>query len=285
MNDEKKKSGRLLKVAIIAITSLSFLVTLILFLMRGRPDTAGPPPPMQPPATVEHRPTTAGLPPPMKLPPAITPTRIFSGPGQYPPKDFRAYGILVFPHRPTAASRARHLMICDAYVAALPHFTELPDVPSKDQMVTVWPIENDEVAKELDLHTPRRDVCQLAVDHYGLVLARAAIKDAIKAQQHELGRIRGDPVDFGNLRRGPFLLGWAPGSQKGAPDALVLVLDLTRIDVPGHAEAVFERWIREIEQNPLIWTNGWDVFTVRLRIRLWADDIGERVVGWFINND
>jgi hypothetical protein len=220
----------------------------------------------------------------MKSKPPLIPTRIFVGSGQYPPEKFRAYGILAFPQRATDATRGRHLMICQAYVAALPHFTELPGISLKAQMVTVWPIENDELATSIDRYTERNQVCESAVDHYGLVLAREAINDAIRAEEYDSGLTRGDPVDFSHLRRGPFLLGWAPGVRKGASDALVLVLDLTRVNEPEHAEAILERWTKEIVINPSVWSNGWDVKTVKLRIRLWADDMGERLFAWFIND-
>jgi hypothetical protein len=210
----------------------------------------------------------------------ITPTRIFSGPGQYPPNEFPAYGILAFPQHATPASRDRHLMICEQYVAAFPHATELPGTPKSKQMVTVWPIDNDKVAIKLDRYTSRENICSIAVDRYGLALASAAIGDAFRSQRHRL--LRGDPVDVHSRGRGPFLLAWAPGSQKGASDAVVLVLDLTRVNMPRHAEAIFERWRREIEQDPSLWSNGWDITSVKLRLRLWADDMGGRTLTWFI---
>ncbi len=212
---------------------------------------------------------------------SATPSRKFTGPGQYPPENFLAYGILAFPQRATPDSRQRHLMICDAYVSALPHSTELKGIPLSEQMVTVWPIENDELAARIDIYTPRNEVCEIAVDHYGLVVAKSALNDVANVEAIEKELIRGDSIDFKNLTQGPYLLAWAPGNKKGDSDALVLVVDLTRVNLPQHAEAIFSRWIREIEKNPSLWSNGWDIPAVRLRLRLWADDIGDSVVGGF----
>jgi len=214
----------------------------------------------------------------------VTPSRKFTGPGQYPPENFLAYGILAFPQRATPDSRQRHLMICDAYVSALPHSTELKGVPFSEQMVTVWPIENDELATRIDMYTPRNEVCEIAVDHYGLVVAKSALNDVANAKAVEKDLIRGDSLDFTDLTQGPYLLGWAPGNKKGDSDALVLVVDLTRVNLPEHAKAIFLRWIREIEQDPSLWSNGWDIPALRLRLRLWADDIGDSVVAGIIND-
>lgn len=214
----------------------------------------------------------------------VTPSRKFTGPGQYPPENFLAYGILAFPQRVTPDSRQRHLMICEAYVSALPHSTELKGVPLSEQMVTTWPIENDELATRIDMNTPRKEVCELAVDHYGLVIAKSALNDAEKAEAGDKELIRGDTLDFENLKQGPYLLAWAPGYKKGDSDALVLVLDLSRVNLPQHAKAIFIRWIREIEQDPGLWSNGWDIPAVQLKLRLWADDLGNSIVGWVIND-
>jgi hypothetical protein len=52
-------------------------------------------------------------------------SRLFAGPDQYPPEEFAAYGILAFRSRASSQDRARHLMICEAYAATLPHADEL----------------------------------------------------------------------------------------------------------------------------------------------------------------
>lgn len=214
----------------------------------------------------------------------VTPSRMFISAGQYPPDSFRAYGILAFPQRASPDTKKRHLMICNAYVSALPHSTELKGVPLSSQMVTVWPIENTELATKVDLNTTRGNVCEVAVDHYGLVVAKSALNDAAKAATVEHDLVRGDTLDFNNLKQGPYLLAWAPGSKKGDPDALVLVIDLTRVNLPEHATNIFSRWIKEIEQDPTLWSNGWDIPALRLKLKLWADDLGDSLIGDIIND-
>ena len=214
----------------------------------------------------------------------VTPSRMFIGTHQFPPENFLAYGILAFPQRATPESRQRHLMICNAYISALPHFTELKGVPLSRQMVTVWPVENNTLATKIDIDTPRNKVCEIAVDHYGLVLAKSALNDAANAETMEKGLVRGDSLNFNNLEQGPYLLAWAPGNKKGDTDALVLVVDLTRVNLPEHAKDIFSRWAREIQQDPSLWSNGWNIPVLRLRLKLWADDMGDSLVGWIIND-
>lgn len=213
----------------------------------------------------------------------VIPSRMFVGPNQYPPETFAAYGILAFPQRATPSSRERHLMICHAYTAALPHFTDLKEVPLNHQMVTVWPIEDESHATIIDLDTKRADVCEPAVDYYGLVAAKRALRSAKLAQNANAERIVGDSIDFNDLTKGPYLLAWAPGESIKDPDALVLVVDLSLVSLPEHAEEVFSRWVRQIEQDPSLWQDGWDESALILKIRMWTDEMGVLVPGWLFN--
>jgi hypothetical protein len=122
-------------------------------------------------------------------------------------------------------------MFCNAYVAILPHAAEL-DVPRSKQMVTVWPLVSDDYSDPLNRFRSYVDnVCQIAVDNYGLVIAQQALKDA---------ELTGKKLD----RTGPFLLAWSPSSDKGKQDALVLVSDLSDITTYEQAQGRFLAWSR-----------------------------------------
>lgn len=109
---------------------------------------------------------------------SVTASRIFAGPNQYPPKDFAAYGILAFRARPSSYNHDRYMMICEAYATALPHASELA-LPRAKQMVTVWPLTTDDNSTRINqLADHVRDICQIAVDNYGLVISQQALKDA-----------------------------------------------------------------------------------------------------------
>ncbi|MER9546788.1 hypothetical protein NKI72_33110 [Mesorhizobium sp. M0437] len=43
-------------------------------------------------------------------------SRMFSGPGEYPPENFGAYGILAFPAKASEFDKDRHLKVCQAYL-------------------------------------------------------------------------------------------------------------------------------------------------------------------------
>lgn len=196
-------------------------------------------------------------------PPVVTASRIFSGPNKYPPMEFAAYGILAFRSRPSPYDRDRHLMFCHAYLAILPHASELA-VPRSQQMVTVWPLNSDEASEGLNRRgSDVKGACPVAVDDYGLVIAQQALKEAELA-----GRV----VSSG----GPYLLAWSPAASKGKEDALVLVSDLSDITTYEQAKERFLAWSRDIESDPSLWTGGWNLERVRVHIRSWVDKYGEK---------
>lgn len=186
-------------------------------------------------------------------------SRLFSGPSLFPPTDFAAYGIVAFGTRASSFNRDRHLLLCNAYVASLPHTLEL-EIPHADQIVTVWPMEQNGFAKWLN-NAPREQVCEPAVDRYGLVIARKAINDAERTGVYLSGK-------------GPYLLAWSPSESKGEPDALILSIDLSLVTTYEQAISVFELWRRDIEEDRTLWENGWSVEDLRLTIQQWVDKFG-----------
>jgi len=190
-------------------------------------------------------------------------SRSFFGPHTYPPTAFAAYGIVAFPSRAISATRERHLMACEAYVATLPKPGEL-SVARTEQMVTAWPVEDDDLAADLMERRPD-DVCADAIDHYHLPTALEAIAQA--SARHDLGN-----------GRGPFLLAWAPAMSKGRPGAAILVADLSTASAAVDFEERFRGWRADIEAEPELWRNGWSVERLRLVVRAWADRYGPAVL-------
>ncbi|WP_347267685.1 hypothetical protein [Paracoccus sp. (in: a-proteobacteria)] len=196
----------------------------------------------------------------------IRASRIFAGPTQYPPAEFAAYGILAFPSRATSADRARHVMICEAYVATLPAVAELVS-PRAEQMVTVWPVQTDAEGARLTADPPV-DLCGEAVTDYSLLQGLRAIR---LAEQAGAGLGEG---------RGPYLLAWSPGERHGARDAHMLRMDMSQVSSHEQALRFFRRWVDDIEQNPELWQQGWNLETLRLLLQAWADDMGERILSF-----
>lgn len=193
---------------------------------------------------------------------AVKASRLFAGPNQFPPQAFAAYGVVAFRARATSVERGRHFMLCEAYVATLPRSDEL-GLPVEEQMVTVWPISDDQTADELNA-LGRSDGCETAIARYGLATSLQALRDAGEAR-------------IGRDRRGPFLLAWAPAIDKGKPDALMLIADLSDVTTASQAEAVFVYWRNDIEANPEFWGQGWNVEQLRLAIQLWVDRFGSQI--------
>lgn len=196
----------------------------------------------------------------MPRPQEISATRLFAGPTQYPPDDFAAYGIVAFPSHAAPTTRDRHLLICEAYMAALPH-TSAVDVPKAEQMVTIWPMESNADAVVLNKRSRPRNACESAVDKYSIVMGKEAIGDA-KATGAQLNGL------------GPYLLAWSPSSSKGKHDALVLVADLSNVTSYPQAEEYFRKWSDDIESDPKLWKGGWNLEQLRVAIRDWADKFG-----------
>lgn len=200
--------------------------------------------------------------PAREVPSLVRASRLFAGPGQYPPEAFAAYGILAFPSRATSADLERHMMLCEAYVANLPRTDEL-GLPVEQQMVTIWPVTEDKIANELN-HARDSSPCETAIRNYGLPVALQAIRDVGRARLRPLGR-------------GPVLLAWSPAAGKGDPEAIVLIANLSDVTTAEQAAALFALWRQDIEANPELWNRGWDIEALRTGIRLWVDRVGSQI--------
>ena len=175
---------------------------------------------------------------------AVTASRGFAGPSQMPPRDFAAYGILAFKRRASDYVRDRHLLICEAYLNSLPAASEL-GLPLSEQMVTIWPIETDDLAERISA-ADRSQACEQAVDRYGLVQAQNALRI--------LGEYEGVAVDLS--ARGPFLIAWTPTDKILEQGSAAMVVDLSDVDAYESAVAVMDRWRERIQNNPEMWRSG-----------------------------
>ena len=189
-------------------------------------------------------------------------TRVFADRESHPPEDFAAFGIVAFSSRATDATSERHLTLCEAYIAALPHHSEL-EIPKQKQMVTVWPIESKTGAAKLN-SLPRNKICSAAIKQYDLAISLTAINHAAAA---------GAQVD--NL--GPYLLAWSPALEKGSKDTLVLVKDLSNVSTSKEAISVLTRWRKQIESDPQIWETGWNLDKIKSEIRQFVDFYGPQI--------
>ncbi len=196
------------------------------------------------------------------------PTRLFSGPRGFPPDGFPAYGIVAFPIRPEGENTTRAIMICGAYLSTFRHSEEAlrryTGSSRSDQMVTVWPVTTDSAATQLN-QAPRRGLCDHAVSNYDFGGAKEAI---------EQGRLaRGM-----STKRGPFLLAWAPGADKGDPGAPVLTADLSNVETTEEAAEYFLRWHEDIEDDPRLWPGSWSVERFRQVGHEWFNRTGKVIL-------
>lgn len=185
----------------------------------------------------------------------LTPARAYLQAADIPPKGYGAYGIVSFAALPTAGTRSRLSMICEAYKAHFPATSDLPrTVQIGDRMLTVWPVK--------DASKVRSDDCAAALSQYDLYPAQSAISDA---------RRQGQRLDG----QGPFLIGWSPSHSRGLPDRLVLVVDLSDLNTQPRIDEAFRFWRQKIIDDPQLWRGGFSIERLRLSLREFADRYGK----------
>ena len=194
----------------------------------------------------------------------IRATREFVTPSQLPPDDFAAYGLVLFKSLATSHDIARHKLICEAYLASLPEVGEL-QVPTREQMVTVWPIASPEAADDLAT-LPRDAICDAAVAHYSLAYALDTLE-----RLREYDTVYGT-YDLSGV--GPFLVAWAPGSKVFDTSSIALFLDLSDVDTPEQAQHEFDLWRTRIQSNPDLWRDGFQRESLLTTIRTFFDRYG-----------
>jgi hypothetical protein len=186
-------------------------------------------------------------------------TRLFAGPGQFPPVNYAAYGIVAFKSKVDSSDEKRFADICRAYVNAIP--TAPPDLLTKDQMVTVWPVTSEKAAQRLNkLDTSEK--CKAAVTDYDLSVSLDYLRRA---------RFQGE--DTGGI--GPYMLAWAPTTALDQPDAIVLVADLSDVKTYEQAIEFMIAWVEDIEADPEIWKDGFTVEKLRVAIRNIVNKYGQ----------
>ena len=183
-------------------------------------------------------------------------TRLFAQREDYPPANFAAYGIVAFTALATTSDEARYRNICEAYFSALID-SGSSGAAVESQMVTVWPIIDDHPDGLIDtLNTQVREdgMCADAVKYYDLAIARIALRHAKMAGVELSGP-------------GPFMLAWAPGTNKGRKNAAVLVADLGDVRSQADAREAMRIWREDIEGDPDFWKNGFSALKLRAKLR------------------
>jgi len=196
------------------------------------------------------------------VPATVLPSRAFLPPHDIPPEDYAAYGIVAFSQEATSSTTRRHISVCEAFVATLPA-ASLTQVPPKQQMVTVWPVDSEPIPAALAGSKPD---CKVAVERYHLPTALTALKEA---------RTQNRTAFSGE---GPYLLAWSPASTKGKKDALVLIANLSDAKTGAEFLNRFRAWRDEIEQKPELWRRGWSEPDLITLARKWADKWGTMIL-------
>jgi hypothetical protein len=198
-------------------------------------------------------------------------TRLFISADGKIPEGYGAIAIVVFPRAPVDADdRERAQFVCRAYVGALPDSARVRALdPNRPQMVTVWP--RRDLFTYASVVTPASEadltkLCNDAVQNY-----------YYEAAQTWLARV---PTRAGldASKRGPFLIAWAPPSGLDDPRNPILIFDLSDFDQEDVISEAFSMWKDEIEADPRLWENGWDLTRWRLYTRAGLDHYGPEIL-------
>jgi len=199
-------------------------------------------------------------PPGAVSPERLRPARTFLRAQDIPPPGVGAYGVFALRALPTPATHDRLLMACRAFLATLPKQSALPaSVPLRDQMLTVWPIDDPKEAAAHD------EDCDYLERHYDLYGGISAIEDA-ESQRHKLEG------------RGPFLIGWSPSTMRGVPDAVVLIIDMSEYSDQRDFDDALDLWQRRIVDDPSLWRDGFTLEGLRIRVRNFANSYGGAIL-------
>ncbi len=259
--------------------------------LKGDSEEQPPPPPPPPPALEPPPPPPPSTPPPstgsnpiccaaatlgsvggltaMRMRRAPIATRLFTASDFRIPDGFGAVAVLIFPNE-AALDPARQQRVCRAFVAVLDDSTAvLAASPSREQMVTIWPVM--QVTPALRLTEARRHD-STAVD----AICPGAVAAYDYAQASDWSAKLPARARSGS-RAGPFLVAWAPPSQAGDPRAPILTYDLSGFSTDNQLLDAFRIWKQEIEDDPQLWSGGWNLTRWRLTTRAMADRYGSEI--------
>ncbi len=216
--------------------------------------------------------------------PRLWASRAFASRGTMAPAEFGGYGIIYFPGNTASASEAgRVAMFCEAF-RTLPSVNELEtppeSIPRSQQFVTIWPLRGADDVLELREAEAREREALRRGDAAGAEMAEDALcavaatgydrNDATRAAQDA-----GPDAAFSG--RGPYLLAWAPGAEKGA-DSKVLELDLSQVNTSEEAKRDLRLWATLIEGDRAVWGSGFSTARLAFVFRRWIDGTASSVL-------
>lgn len=190
--------------------------------------------------------------------------------------DFERYGavaMIAFPQTPVSDLESnRYRRICEAYITILPDaLVTAQQDRSLRQMITIWP--RTDISKPLSVYVPTpaaaMAACGPAVDNYGYPSATAWLA---RVPQH--ARLK-------RMRRGPFLVAWAPTSAIGKPNSSLLIFDLSDFEDEAGIQRAFRIWKAEIENDPMLWGKGWSIARWKAHTAARLDNYGKQVTAAF----
>lgn len=189
----------------------------------------------------------------------VTASRMFLRSADIPPKHVRGYGVVALP----ALTRPDRLSLaCNSFLNTFPTSQSLAgQVPTEDQMVTVWPLLHPGSPQALGNDKTHGHDCVFLVQDYDLYGGQSALRDAARQGYHLTGR-------------GPFLIAWSPAETRGVKDKVVLVIDMSAYHAQASFDDLFRFWQQKIVADQSLWHNGFSVEKLRIAMNDFGDTYG-----------
>lgn len=176
-------------------------------------------------------------------------------------RKYSAFAVVAFTSVAAPSDSIRYINICQAFMASLPSSGDEGMPEEIQQMVTAWPVSDQETAKLLNPSTDIQSSCNTAVNKYDLVQSLSYLDIARKS-------------GFKPKTNGPFIIAWSPSQEIGNVNIKFLTMDLSNIKTYEQARNVFLIWQKKIQQDPRLWKNGWDEKSTLQTIGSWLDSSG-----------
>ena len=174
---------------------------------------------------------------------------------------YGAFAVVIFTSLAAPSDSIRYITICQAFMASLPNSGDEGMPEEIQQMVTAWPVSDQNIARLLNNSSNIQESCNIAVNKYDLVQSLRYLDIAKKS-------------GFEPKTNGPFIIAWSPSREIGNINSKFLTMDLSNIKTYEQASSIFLRWQNEIQRDPRLWKNGWDEKSTLRTIGAWLDGNG-----------
>ncbi len=217
-----------------------------------------------------------------EVPKTVFSSRAFATLSTFEAREFAGFGLVHFPNSYNSENAERFHMFCGEFRGTLRSVEDFESPPTpierSKQMVTIWPIRDQEVAFEIERQ--RNIEAEMAASGNKKRAEEAGERVCSTASQGyqfdpDIANVSGSAAFSG---RGPFLIAWAPGASKGTRNQTALVMDLSDVESASVANKAFVDWRIAVENRRQDWSTTKGEDGVRDILRDFANRSGTTIL-------